>query len=63
VCCQRAIEGNHLKILYFRKSVELALTRDVIADPLHPYAKALITAVAIPDPSYKRPIPNIRGEV
>ena len=40
-----------------------AATREVITNPLHPYAKALISAVAIPDPAYKRPIPDIRGEV
>ena len=54
---------ERLMIMYLGKPMELAPTRDVITDPLHPYAKALISAVAIPDPSYKRPIPNIRGEV
>ncbi len=55
--------SERLMIMYLGKTMELAPTRDVITDPLHPYAKALIAAVAIPDPSYKRPIPNIRGEV
>jgi oligopeptide/dipeptide ABC transporter ATP-binding protein len=55
--------SERLMIMYLGRTMELAATKDVITDPLHPYAKALISAVAIPDPSYSRPIPNIRGEV
>ncbi len=55
--------SERLMIMYLGRTMELAATRDVITDPLHPYARALISAVAIPDPSYRRPIPNIRGEV
>lgn len=40
-----------------------APTRELIKKPLHPYSKALIAAVPIPDPAYRRPIPDIRGEV
>jgi len=50
-------------IMYLGKVVELGMIREVIANPLHPYAQALISAVPIPDPSYKRPRPNIKGEV
>lgn len=55
--------SERLMIMYLGRTMELAPTKEVITDPLHPYAKALIAAVAIPDPTYKRPIPNIRGEV
>ena len=55
--------SERLMIMYLGRTMELAPTRDLITDPLHPYAKALIAAVAIPDPTYRRPIPNIRGEV
>ena len=55
--------SERLMIMYLGRTMELAPTKEVITDPLHPYAKALIAAVAIPDPSYKRPIPDIRGEV
>lgn len=54
---------ERLMIMYLGRTMELARTRDLISEPLHPYAKALISAVAIPDPSYQRPVPNIRGEV
>ena len=55
--------SERLMIMYLGRMMELAPTREVITDPLHPYTKALISAVAIPDPSYKRPVPDIRGEV
>ncbi len=55
--------SERLMIMYLGRMMELAPTKEVITDPLHPYAKALISAVAIPDPSYKRPVPDIRGEV
>jgi len=55
--------SERLMIMYLGRMMELASTKDVIMDPLHPYAKALISAVPIPDPTYTRPIPNIRGEV
>ena len=55
--------SERLIIMYLGRTMELAPTKEVITDPLHPYANALIAAVAIPDPTYKRPIPNIRGEV
>jgi oligopeptide/dipeptide ABC transporter ATP-binding protein len=55
--------SERLMIMYLGRTMELAPTKEIITDPLHPYARALISAVPIPDPSYTRPIPNIRGEV
>jgi oligopeptide/dipeptide ABC transporter ATP-binding protein len=55
--------SERLMIMYLGRLMEIGPTREVITDPLHPYTKALISAVAIPDPTYSRPIPNIRGEV
>ena len=55
--------SQRLMIMYLGRIMELAPTRDIIIDPLHPYSRALIAAVPIPDPSYVRPVPNIRGEV
>lgn len=55
--------SQRLMIMYLGRTMELAPTKEIITDPLHPYTKALISAVPIPDPSYTRPIPNIRGEV
>lgn len=55
--------SERLMIMYLGKVVEIGATRDVITNPMHPYAQALIAAVPIPDPAYRRPIPDIRGEV
>ncbi|MDM8555982.1 ABC transporter ATP-binding protein [Desulfococcaceae bacterium HSG7] len=55
--------SERLMIMYLGRIMELGVTKDVITEPYHPYARALIAAVPIPDPAYKRPIPNIKGEV
>ncbi len=55
--------SERLMIMYLGRTMELAPTSDIITDPLHPYTKALISAVPIPDPAYRRPIPKIKGEV
>jgi len=55
--------SHRLMIMYLGKIMEMGATREIITDPLHPYTRALISAVPIPDPAYKRPLPDIRGEV
>jgi oligopeptide/dipeptide ABC transporter ATP-binding protein len=55
--------SERLMIMYLGRIMELGITKEVITEPLHPYAQALIAAVPIPDPAYSRPIPEIRGEV
>jgi oligopeptide/dipeptide ABC transporter ATP-binding protein len=55
--------SERLMIMYLGRIMELGRTKDVITDPHHPYARALIAAVPIPDPAYQRPIPKIKGEV
>ncbi len=55
--------SERLMIMYLGRIMELGITKDVITEPFHPYAQALIAAVPIPDPAYTRPIPEIRGEV
>ncbi|RLG47660.1 MAG: oligopeptide ABC transporter ATP-binding protein [Thermoproteota archaeon] len=54
---------NKLAIMYLGKLVELGDTLDLVKDPLHPYTKMLISAVPVPDPTYKREGIRIRGEV
>jgi oligopeptide/dipeptide ABC transporter ATP-binding protein len=51
-----------LAVMYLGKIAELGDTRDVINDPLHPYTKALIAAVPVPDPDYE--VKNLaKGEI
>jgi len=54
---------DELGIMYLGKIVEMGPTDEVIQNPLHPYTKALISAVPIPDPEYKRPRVEIRGGI
>lgn len=56
---------DRIAVMYLGKIVELGDARKVIADPLHPYTKALIAAIPDPDPKNRigyREMP-IKGEV
>ena len=55
--------SERLLIMYLGRIMELGITKEVLTEPYHPYAQALIAAVPIPDPAYTRPIPEIKGEV
>jgi len=46
--------GDKLMIMYLGKIVEKGLMEDVILEPIHPYTKALISNVPVPDPTMKR---------
>lgn len=54
---------DRIAIMYLGKIVETGETEEVIQNPLHPYAKALLSAVPIPDPTYKREPIEIKGSV
>jgi oligopeptide/dipeptide ABC transporter ATP-binding protein len=40
--------------MYSGKIMEIGLAEEIIDQPLHPYSKALQSAIPIPDPSFKR---------
>lgn len=54
--------GEELMIMYLGKVVERGPMEDVIAEPLHPYTKALISNVPVPDPDAQRVRIHIEGE-
>ncbi|MGB4007362.1 MAG: ABC transporter ATP-binding protein, partial [Bacillota bacterium] len=54
---------DRIAVMYLGKIVELGDSEDIVKRPLHPYTKALISAVPVPDPAIDRPIPNIKGGV
>lgn len=54
---------DRLGIMYLGKIMEMGDTEKVIFESLHPYTKALIEAVPIPDPTAKRVESVIKGEI
>jgi peptide/nickel transport system ATP-binding protein len=50
-------------VMYAGEIVESGKTEDVFTEPLHPYTKALLSAVPIPDPKTKRERIILEGEV
>jgi oligopeptide/dipeptide ABC transporter ATP-binding protein len=54
---------DRLAIMYLGKIMEMSTTEQVVYEPLHPYTKALIDAVPIPDPTAKRIEIVIKGEI
>ncbi|WP_036221892.1 ABC transporter ATP-binding protein [Mesoaciditoga lauensis] len=54
---------NYIAVMYLGRMVEYGETEDVIQNPLHPYTKALISAVPVPDPEFKRKSLQIKGGI
>jgi len=50
-------------IMYLGRMIELGETKDVIQNPTHPYANALISAAPEPDPFRDREHVEIRGSI
>jgi len=54
---------DRVGIMYLGKMMEMSEAEKVVYEPLHPYTKALIIAVPIPDPNAKRSEAVIKGEI
>lgn len=55
--------SDRVGVMYLGKMVEMASRDDLYADPLHPYTQALMSAIPIPDPTYKRQRVILEGEI
>jgi len=54
---------DRIAVMYLGKIVEIGDVEKIVYEPLHPYTKALIEAVPVPDPSSKRSKVVIKGEI
>lgn len=55
--------SDRVAVMYLGKMVELASSEELFHSPLHPYTKALFSAIPIPKPALKRERIVIQGEV
>lgn len=55
--------SDRIMVLYLGRMAELADSDELFADPLHPYTKALLSAVPVPDPDAKRERIILQGDL
>jgi oligopeptide/dipeptide ABC transporter ATP-binding protein len=55
--------SDRVAVMYLGKVAELANRRDLFRDAQHPYTKALMSAIPIPDPELRRTRVILRGDV
>ena len=51
--------ADRIAVMYLGRLVEIGPAAEVFARPLHPYTKALVSAVPIPDPARERARPRL----
>jgi len=54
--------SNRIAVMYLGKFIELAPSDDLVSRPLHPYTKALISAIPVLDPRKRKAHTSLRGE-
>ena len=54
---------DRIAVMYLGKIVEVGETEELLHNPQHPYTKALLSAVPLPNPGHRRPPPDIHGDL
>jgi oligopeptide transport system ATP-binding protein len=55
--------SDRVGVMYLGQMVELAESDELYENPLHPYTKALLSAIPVPDPQHKNKRIPLKGEI
>lgn len=55
--------SNDIVVMYLGQMVEAAPAKDLFRNPMHPYTKALLSAIPVPDPDFKMERIPLKGEL
>jgi oligopeptide/dipeptide ABC transporter ATP-binding protein len=55
--------SNRVAVMYLGKVAEVAEAEELYTHPKHPYTKALLSAIPIPDPTYQKDRVILQGDV